>query len=307
MRRRALLAVAIAGAFGCGPKPLAAPPEAPVVTSASDVLPADLDVVVRFDLGRVKAALGGAVLSALSREVLAATGAAEPTDALVLESLLAADVVYLAYRPGPLLSPLDRVLALQGSFEQLLRPPAGFSGAVDLGGDVRYFERSSMTALTRGSVARIYTASTRVRAFVSEAEIDAVERVLATGGAERRMSPPEEGTLSLAARPWLVARFGGSGALRELLNAAQALHAVADLESDGVRFQLELELEKPEQAEALASAAKQALERLGGTLAEAARLRAVGDRVVLSARLERAQLLPLLGCLRSGSGSGCAW
>lgn len=307
MRRRALLAIAAAVLLGCGPKSLAAPPSAPAVTSASDVLPADLDVVLRFDLGRVKAALGATVLSALSREVLAATGAAEHTDALVLESLLGADVVYLAYRPSPLFTPLDRVLALQGSFEQLARPPLGFARAVDLGGDVRYFERSSTATLARGSVARIYTASTRVRAFVSEAEIDAVERVLATGGAERRLTPPEEGTLSLAARPWLLARFGGRGALRELLEAGRALHAVADLESDGVRLKLELELEKAEQADALATAAKHALDKLGGELATTAQLRAEGERVVLSARLERSHLLPLLGCLRGGSGSECAW
>jgi hypothetical protein len=307
MRRRALLAIAGALALGCGPKPLAAPPSAPAVTTASDLLPADLDVVARFDLGRVKAALGATVLTALSREVLAATGGAEHSDQLLLDSLVAADIVYLAYRPSPLLAPLDRVLALQGSFEQLSRPPLGFSGAVDLGADVRYFERTSTTQLTRGSVARIYTASTRVRAFVSEAEIDAVERVLATGGSERRLSPPEEGTLSLAARPWLLARFGGRGALGELLEAAQALHAVAELESDGVRLKLELELQKPEQADALAVAARQALQRLGGTLAEASELRAEGDRVVLSARLSRGQLLPLFSCLRGGSGSGCAW
>lgn len=306
MQRRALLAIASA-LLACGPKPLAAPPSAPAVTTASDLLPADLDVVARFDLGQVKAALGATALSALSREVLAATSAAEHTDQLLLDSLLAADVVYLAYRPSPLLAPLDRVLALQGRFEQLSRPPLGFSGAVDLGGDVRYFERSSAAQLARGAVARIYTASTRVRAFVSEAEIDSVERVLATGASERRLSPPEQGTLSLAARPWLLARFAGGGALRELLDSAQALHAVAELESDGVRFKLELELEKPEQADALVGAARQALQRLGGALAAAAELRAEGDRVVLSARLERAQLLPLLGCLRSGSGSGCAW
>jgi hypothetical protein len=307
MQRRALLLALSALGVACGPKPLAAPPSAPSVVSASDLIPADLDVVVRFDLGRVKAALGSAVLTALSREVLSATDGAEHTDALLLESLLGADVVFLGYRPSPILAPLDRVLALQGSFEQLARPPLGFASAVDLGGDVRYFERSSSTTLSRGAVARIYTASTRVRAFVSEAEIDAVERVLATGGVERRLSTPEEGTLSLAARPWLVARFGGRGALRDLLDSAKALQAVAELESDGVRFELALTLATPEQAEALAAAAKQALQRLGGSLAAQGELRVAGERVVLKARLDRSQLLPLFGCLRGGSGSDCAW
>ena len=306
MQRRALLALSALG-LACGPRPLPAPPSAPSVVSAADLIPADLDVVVRFDLGRVKSALGATVLTALSREVLSAAGGAEHTDALVLESLLAADVVFLGYRPSAILAPLDRVLALQGSFEQLARPPLGFAGAVDLGRDVRYFERTSATSLSRGAVARIYTASTRVRAFVSEAEIDAVERVLSTGGAERRLSPPEEGTLSLSARPWLVARFGGRGALRDLLESARALHAVAELESDGVRLELSLELAKAEQAEALAAAAEPVLQRLGGALAAQGELKAEGARVVLKARLDRAQLLPLLGCLRGGSGSDCSW
>jgi hypothetical protein len=307
MQRRGLLLALSALGVACGPKPLSAPPSAPAVVSAADLIPADLDVVVRFDLGRVKAALGATVLAALSREVLSAAGGSEHSDALVLESLLSADMVFLGYRPSPILAPLDRVLALQGSFEQLARPPLGFANAVDLGGDVRYFDRRSSTSLARGAVARIYSASTRVRAFVSEAEIDAVERVLATGGAERQLSPPEEGTLSLAARPWLVTRFGGRGALRDLLDSARALHAVADLESDGVRLELALELAKPEQAEALAAAARPVLQRLGGALAARGELKAEGTRLVLEARLERAQLLPLLGCLRGGSGSDCAW
>lgn len=307
MQRRALLLALSALGASCGPKPLPSPPQAPAVMSASDLIPADLDVVVRFDLGRVKAALGATVLTALAREVLSAAGGAEHSDQLVLESLLGADVVLLGYRPSPMLAPLDRVLALQGSFEQLARAPLGFAGAVDLGGDVRYFDRKSSGALARGAVARIYTASSRVRAFVSEAELDAVERVLETGGAERRLAPPEEGTLSFAARPGLISRFGGRGALGELLDAAKALHGVADLESDGVRLKLELTLAKAEQAEALAGAGRQALQRLGGSLAAAAELGAVGERVVLSARLERSQLLPLFGCLRGGSGPDCAW
>jgi hypothetical protein len=299
MQRRALLLALAALGGACGPKPLAAPPSAPAVVSASDLIPADLDVVVRFDLGRVKAALGATVLTALSREVLSAAGSAEHTDSLVLESLLGADVVFLGYRPSPILAPLDRVLALQGSFEQLARPPLGFASAVDLGGDVRYFERAASTTLARGAVARIYTASTRVRAFVSEAEIDAVERVLATGGAERRLSPPEEGTISVAARPRLFARFGGSS-LRDHLEVARSLSAVVELESDGVNVKLELDLKDAVDAEQLAQAGRHVLERIGGELAAHAELRAEAARLVLTARLDRNQLAPLLSLLRGG-------
>jgi hypothetical protein len=204
-------------------------------------------------------------------------------------------------------APLDRVLALQGHFTQLMREPDGFSGAVDLGGDVRYWDAKATPS--RGGVARIYAAQQRLRAFVSEAELDAVERALGEGGGPRRLEPPEEGTLSLAARPSLLGRLAGQGSLRELLDSAKALHAVADLDSDGVRLKAELVLENAEQAEQLASAGKLVLARLPGDAGAKAELRVDSDRMLLSARFSRAELAPLVLCLRGSAtgGSGCPW
>jgi hypothetical protein len=305
MQRRALLLGFAALGAACGAKQLPPPPAAPRVTSAVELISADLDVVVRLDLARVKAALGAAALSALAGELLARGKPEQGADELVLSSLLEADQVYLGYRPSPLWAPLDRVLALQGRFTQLMGPPAGFSGATDLGADVRYWDAKAPPP--RGGVARIYAISQRLRAFVSEAEIDAVERALAGFSTERRLEPPEEGTLSLAARPALLGVLSGHGTLRELLDGAKALHAIADLESDGVRLKAELLLQNAEQAEQLASAAKLVLARALGDSAVRAELRADGDRVLLSARLSRADLAPALACLRDRSGAGCAW
>lgn len=306
MQRRALL-LGLSALGACGPKQLAAPPPAPSVTSAGELIPADLDVVVRLDWARMKGALGSIALSALSREVLAQSGSGQETDDLVVASLLAADQVYLGYRPGPLLLPLDRVLAMQGRFEPVARTPGGFSAAVDLGGDFRYWDRKPGDALERGSVARIYAYRDRVRAFVSEAELDAVERVLAGQGGDRRLVPPEEGTLSLAARTWLLARLTGRGELREMLDDAKTLHVVADLESDGVNIEIELTLANPDRAQNLANAGQQVLSRLGERWGGVATLRAVGDRVVLTATLSRAQLAPALLCLRHPGAPGCSW
>ena len=307
MYRRALLFGFAALGAACGAKPLPPPPAAPRVTSAAELIPADLDIVVRLDLGRVKAALGASTLSALAGEVLARGKAEQGADDLELSSLLEAEQVYLGYRPSPLWAPLDRVLALQGSFTQLMHPPAGFSGATDLGGDVRYWDAKSPPA--RSGVARIYAMSQRLRAFVSEAEIDAVERALSGLPSAPRLEPPEEGTLSLAARPALLGVLSGHGTLRELLDGAKALHAVADLESDGVRLKAELLLQNAEQAEQLASAAKLALARALGDSALHTELRADADRVLLSAKLSRAELAPALTCLGFGSrGDGrCPW
>jgi hypothetical protein len=307
MHRRALLVCVAALGAACGPKAIAPPPAAPRLSEAAELIPPDLDVVVRLDLGRVKAALGAAALSALAGQVLARASTDAAADDLVVSSLLEANLVYLGYRPSPFWAPLDRVLALQGNFTQFMQPPSGFSGAVDLGGDVRYWD--AKTTPDRGGVARIYAAQQRLRAFVSEAELDAVERSLANGAGPRRLEPPEEGTLSLAARPSLLGRWAGQGTLRELLEDAKALHAVVDLESDGVRLKAELVLENAEQAEQLASAAKLVLARLPGDAGAKAELRVDADRVLLAARFSRAELAPLVLCLRGPAtgGAGCPW
>lgn len=283
-------------------------PTAPTITSAAELIPPDLDVVVRLDLARVKAALGATALTALSREVLARDNGGQEPDELVVASLLAAEEVYLGYRPSPLWAPLDRVLAVQGHFEPLVRPPTGFSGATDLGRDLRHWDRR-VAPSSRGGVARVYAWSDRVRAFVSEAEIDAVERAVTGLGAARRLEPPQEGTLSLAARPSLLGRLAGHGTLRDLLEDAKALRAVADLESDGVRLKLELLLSGAEQARQLANAAKLVLARAVGDAVLDVTLDAESDRVVLSARLTRAQLAPLLACVGGGGASAvaCPW
>jgi hypothetical protein len=306
MQRRALLLCL--GALGaCGPRPRPAPPPPPAVHTASEFIPPDLDVVARLDWGRMKGALGSLALAALSLEVLARSDAGAPADELVLSSLLTAEQVYLGYRPSALLMPLDRVLSLHGRFEPIARPPAGFSTAVDLGGDLRYWDRGPGVPLERGGVARIYALGDRLRVFVSEAELDAVERLLGGQGGERRLTPPEEGTLSLAARPWLLARLSGRGSLRDMLEQARTLYLVLELEADGVAVELQLTLANAERAERLAAAGKEVLVRLAGRLAPDAVLRAEGERVLLSAKLSRAQLGPALACLRDASDSDCAW
>jgi hypothetical protein len=265
---------------------------------------------VRLDLGRIKATLGATVLAALAGEVLARGSPEQAADQLLVSSLLEADLVYLGYRPSPLWAPLDRVLALQGNFTQLMHAPDGFSAATDVGGDVRYWD--SVAEPARGGVARIYASSQRLRAFVSAAEIDAVERALASGG-ERRLQAPEEGTVSLAARPALLEPLVGHGKLRELLAGAKALHAVADLQGDGVLLKAELLLETPDQAQQLVNAAKLVLPRALGNIAEHVELRADADRLILTARLSQLELAPALGCLRGAGagagagGAGCPW
>jgi hypothetical protein len=309
MRRRALL-LGVAALCGCGPRHLPAPPSAPRVVAASELIPADLDVALRLDMTRVKGALGALTPLALSREVLARAAEAngDEPDELLVTSLLSADLVYLGYRPSPSLLPLDRVLALQGRFEPLTRPPSGFSPAIDLGADLRYWDKRPGRPLPRSSVARLYAQGDRVRAFVSEAEIDAVERALEGLPGSQRLLAPEEGSLSLAARPRLLGRLA-TGSLRELLERAERLELVIDLESDAAKLKLTLTTAEPAHAEQLASAGKLALGRTLGERAERAELRVEAERVMLSYSASRAELAELLACLQSGSSSasGCPW
>src|SRR5260370_41317379 len=99
MQRRSLLFGLVALLAACGPKPLAAPPPAPRLTSAAELIPPDLDIVLRLDLARVKAALGATALSALAGQVLARGKADAGAGHLVVSSLVGARQVELGFRP----------------------------------------------------------------------------------------------------------------------------------------------------------------------------------------------------------------
>ena len=286
-----------------GPPPL---PAAPALSAAADAIPPDLDVVVRLDLAKVRAALGPLALETLGRQLLHSNAEAD-VDRMLLESLLVADVVYLGYRPDARLLPLDRVLALEGRFEQPRRPPVGFRSAADLGGNVRHWDRSA-PARERGDVARVYAARERILAFVSEAELDAVERLLSRRSrSESGPRPPEEGTLSLAARPALLRPFFQGETLRGLLETARRLTAVVDLQSDVVLGEIALEMTQPGDAERLASAASAVLSRLDSDVAKRAQLRAESAHVVCELRLARSDLASLFDCATRAGGVECAW
>jgi len=309
MQRRVLVTGLLALA-ACGPRRLPPPPSAPHVSAAAELIPADLDVVARLDLSRMKAALGAITPELLSRDVLSRTsgGGGDEPDQLIVESLLAADLVYLGYRPSPQLLPLDRVLALQGRFEALSRP-SGFSGPTDLGADVRYWERlPGPTPLARSGSARVYAIGDRVRGFVSEAEIDAVERLLERG-TDHRLEPAAEGTLSVALRPRFLADRVGSGRLQDLLRDADELRGVVLLESDRVRIKASLSLQSDAQAAELVRAAREVSARLLGDRADPIEFRAEGSRALLSAELRRSDWAPLLGCFRDGAerSASCPW
>jgi hypothetical protein len=304
MHRRELLLGLLTASVGCGPRRLPPPPDAQRVVSAAELMPSDLDVVARLDLAKMKAALGGVTLELLSRQALSSDREGQEPDQLMQQALLEADVAYLGYRPSPLLLPLDRVLALQGRFTPIIKAPPGFGPGVDLGADLRYWDR--LRGGTRTATARLYAVGSRVLAFVSEAELDAVERALAGSASSRSLAAPEAGALSFAARPHLLAKLA-SGGLRELLADSQSLEVTLDLDSDVASLRAALVTAGEPDAKKLASAGQLVLTRAVGELATKAEVQAEGDRVTLTLRLGRAELQPLVGCLGGASASQCPW
>jgi hypothetical protein len=307
MQRRALLWLS-ALAWSCGPRERPALPSAPGVVSAEDLIPADLDIVARMDMARMKATLGALTEELLSRDALTSSAGedGDAADALLVRSLLAAEHVYLAYRPSALWLPTDRVLAVEGRFEPFSAPPAGFGLPTDLGADLRYWDRKAGARLARTAVARIYAQGDRLLAFVSEAEIDAVERTLTVPRSPRQLRPPAEGAVSLALRPALLGKLA-SGSLRDLLERGRTLDLIVDLESDRARLRATLVLDSPEHAQTLLVAGRRVLEQAPNGLSASSTLQAEQDRLLLQATLSREQLAPLLTCLGRGSGAGCPW
>jgi hypothetical protein len=222
----------------------APPPRAPVISVPADAVPSDLDLVVRVDLGKVRAALGPEGVAALRRNGGGALGGAP--EELVNRALDATDTALVALRPELLPGETDNVLVLSGHFRELgvegtLRK-TGWSAPVDLGGDVRRFDRSAK--VSRGAPARVYAFADERLVFVSEAEIDSVEAVLEHGMASSPLRPQSRGVLAFAARLrtlgfTLVDRYPE---LADAVGPAEAVQGTIDATPTGLGLEIALEL-----------------------------------------------------------------
>jgi hypothetical protein len=289
------LVVLLSSTLGCaGSRP--APPRAPALATSADAVPPDLDLVVRVDLAKVRAALGPAGL-ALVRRGAGSTVAADGETALVANAIEHSETAVLALRPELIPGEADNVLVLGGHFaglgvEKALRQH-GWSGAADLGGDVRRFDRKGKVG--RASAARVYAFGDDALVFVSPAEIDSVEAVIEHGMPPNPLRPKASGVLSFAARLRAL-RLGLGYQYPSLANAlGDAAGVEGSVESSGTGLAVELSFELPSEAGAAESAA--ALARVQqavattegklGTMAHDTKIEAVGRYVVLHLALER--------------------
>jgi hypothetical protein len=314
MTRRGVTALSLLLVTACSSHHIGPPPNAPHVTRPLSAMPADLDLVLRLDLERIRSTLGVPAMAAISEQALHGLhGADSATDELRLKLLAETDTLYLGLRPGASLDVADSVFVMVGKFpgfdpEHVQSAPR-FAGPVDLGGDLRRFDRASPPA--RGAPARFYARGDDLVVSVSEAEIDSVERTLEQGRGMPSLEPLEKGVLSAVARPRALPSelFAGSHTLQELADRARRIELDADLTSAGVDASLALKLEDPNAAEQVGHALgdlRDALQSSPGRLAKfAARVKVTNaaEFVTLHFELGRDELSELVNC----RGTACAW
>jgi hypothetical protein len=310
----ALLGLSTLLGSACHAERIGPPPSAPTLVRASDAMPADLDLVVRLDLRKMRDSLGGSAMTALSQQaVQGLRGADRATDALLLSALEQTDTLWVGVRPTSTLEAADSVFVMSGRFRNFdphrAESTPRFGPALDLGGDLRRYDRAQPPA--RSAPARIYAHGDDLLVSVSVAEIDSVERSLEEQRGLPALEPAEKGVLSAVARPQVLplSILAGTGSLRRLLQSANRLELNADLTGSGVDATLALKLDDAALAERVAKALSEMRDALGagtGRLAKfAARVKvgSAGQYVSLRFILGRDELSELVNC----RGSACAW
>jgi len=311
---RCLLALGLLLGAGCGPERIGPPPNAPRLVQASDAMPADLDLVLRLDLRKIRETLGGPAMTAISeRAVSRMRGADRGTDALLLSALEQTDTLWLGMRPTQTLEAADSVFVMAGHFPKFdphrAESTPRFAPAIDLGGNLRRYDRAQPP--TRGAPARFYVQGEQLLVSLSAAEIDSVERSLEEQRGMPPLEPAEKGVLSAVARPQVLPLeiFAGADSLRRLARRADRIELSADLTGAGLDATVALKFEDAPLAERVGQALNEMREALGAAPGRLAKLAArvkignAGPYVSLHIVLGRDELSELVNC----RGSACAW
>jgi len=255
-------------------------------------------LTVRIAAKRVRDSLGNAVVERVRGDSQLGAPLSDP---LIGWALDRADTAWASLRLGLVPEQTDNVLVLSGNFAELEPDRSHWLTPVDLGAGWQRWDRSQEVA--RAQPARLYAFAGDVLVFVSEAEIDPVERRLERGVEVESIEPPELGLVSIAASMPALAH-----ALREkapraavLLEKGTVLTGHADFEhTSGATLELDFAFKAQEQAERSARAAELLLAALKdspgplGVVASAAHVEALGKSVALRLKLETAVLGRLL-------------
>lgn len=305
--RRGVLGAAAAalgalGGLGCSKEALGPPPNAPKLDRPGDALPPDLDAVVRLDLGRIRSALGPAGVAAITRlaDKPVEPGREPPAEAVVASALEHADVVLVGLRTEVASAGPDAVMVLEGHFPGASPAPRSWGSPVDLGGDVRRWDRPAPGA--RSSPARLYAFGNQRLVVASELEMDAVEAVLERGLTPNTLAAPERGLFAFAARlrrvrDRLVAK---APLFAEALRGAKRVEGSVEPSAEGLTLDVALELESAPGAERAAELFERARavsaqgESRGAVFARTATVTAAGQSVSVRCSLPADVVLALL-------------
>ncbi len=164
------------------------------VAPGTDLIPADLDLVVRIDMALIRGNLGAQSSADLSARAFGHTG----PEGIVREALGSAQVVWLAVRVADFHSG-DRVMIVRSRTPQVVPDPIAWRQIESANPSLRIFD--AIEPPPRDGTARIALLGQRVTVFVSPVELDAVDRVLRVGPDHGRGQPEATGLLSLDWRP----------------------------------------------------------------------------------------------------------
>ncbi len=156
----------------------------------NEVIPGDLDVVVRVDLARLKDALGAEP----EKQLAARLG----TDPQVSAALRKGRSATLGLRSIDL-EKGDHVLVVEGDMKAFTLDEASYEPQPSANDRVKVFLRKTPT--TRSGTEAMVLMDDSAVAFASPSEADAVLRVVKDGADEERGQPTAEGLLSFDMRP----------------------------------------------------------------------------------------------------------
>jgi len=210
---------------------------------ATDLLPADLDLVVRIDLARMRAGLGPDAIEQLLRRSVPGED-----QELLREALHRAEVVWVALRASDV-DRGDRVVVVEGPLAGIAPDAARWRIQKSEDPKVRFYDRED--APPRGSTARIVAVRDRVLAFVTPVEVASVARVVRDGPDEKRGDPAAEGIVSIDVRahrlpPDLERRFPSIAAI---IAGVDRVRGTATLVDEGARVEADVSARTPEAAE----------------------------------------------------------